>query len=168
MNYAELSDKFSVSTEKQQKAIFSTLFIAANRLQTLFDSHIPELSLKQFMLLSLVRQAEHPLTLTKLGELLGCSRQNVKKLAAVLKKKGFIELQPGPADPRAICIQPTQKAEDFYANEFARYQEELKYLFEVYSPEETATLFRLLSRLYEGIDNLEKKTGAKSTAEGER
>lgn len=54
MNYAELSDKFSVSTEKQQKAIFSTLFITANRLQTLFDSHIPELSLKQFMLLSLV------------------------------------------------------------------------------------------------------------------
>lgn len=35
--------------------IKSALFIAGNKLQTLFDNHIPEVSLKQFMLLSIVR-----------------------------------------------------------------------------------------------------------------
>lgn len=33
----------------------------------------------------------------------------------------------------------------------------MKYLFEVYSYKEIETLFILLSRLYAGIENLEKK-----------
>ncbi len=90
MNLDDLTAKFSVTTEGQRKAIFSTLFIAGNKLQTLFDNHIPEVSLKQFMLLSIVRQSEEPLTFTQLGELLGCSRQNIKKLAAVLAKKDLL------------------------------------------------------------------------------
>ena len=51
MNLDDLTKKFSSSTANQRKAIFSTLFIAGNKLQTLFDNHIPEVSLKQFMLL---------------------------------------------------------------------------------------------------------------------
>ena len=79
MHLNDLITKFSGTTEYQQKAIFSTLFIATNRLQTLFDSHLPEISLKQFMLLSIVRQSKEPLTFTQSGNLLGCSRQNIKK-----------------------------------------------------------------------------------------
>ena len=56
MNLDNLTKRFSSSTENQRKAIFSTLFIAGNKLQTLFDNHIPEVSLKQFMLLSIIRQ----------------------------------------------------------------------------------------------------------------
>lgn len=61
------------------------LFILTNKLQTLFDSRIPDVTLKQFMLLSLLHQADEPQTLTQLGDLLGCSRQNVKKLAQGLQ-----------------------------------------------------------------------------------
>lgn len=78
MNIDNLITRFSSTTENQRKAIFSTLFIAGNKLQTLFDNHIPKVSLKQFMLLSIVRQSKEPLTLTQLGNLLGCSRQNIK------------------------------------------------------------------------------------------
>lgn len=158
MDYTMLSEKFSDTAENQEKAIFNTLFIAANRLQTLFDSHIPELSLKQFMLLSTVRQLERPQTFTYLGSLLGCSRQNIKKLAAALEKKGFITIGQSPDDSRAMCIWPTKKAENFFRNEFARYQQELRYLFTVYTKEEIHTLFRLLTKLYAGIDHLEAMT----------
>lgn len=157
MNLDKLTKKFSGSAEKKRKAIFSTLFIAGNKLQTLFDNHIPEVSLKQFMLLSIVRQSEERLTLTQLGNLLGCSRQNIKKLADVLMKKGFITIQQSPYDARAVCICPTKKVNDFYANDFFEYQEELKYLFEVYTDAETETLFILLSKLYAGIENFEKR-----------
>lgn len=58
MTLNDLITRFSDTIENQQKAVFSTLFIAGNKLQTLFDSHIPQISLKQFMLLSLVRQAK--------------------------------------------------------------------------------------------------------------
>ena len=71
MNIDDLTSRFSDSTENQRKAIFSTLFIAGNRLQTLFDNNIPEVSLKQFMLLSIVRQSKEQLTFTQLGDLLG-------------------------------------------------------------------------------------------------
>lgn len=157
MNLTELITKFSDTTEQQSKAIFSTLFIAGNKLQTLFDNHIPEISLKQFMLLSLVRQSKEPLTFTQAGNLLGCSRQNIKKLADILLKKDFVTIQQSPLDPRAMCICPTEKVNEFFQNDFAKYQQELKYLFEVYTEQEIETLFILLSKLYTGIENLERK-----------
>lgn len=163
MHLNDLITKFSGTTEYQQKAIFSTLFIATNRLQTLFDSHIPEISLKQFMLLSIVRQSKEPLTFTQSGNLLGCSRQNIKKLADVLMKKGFVTISPNPCDPRAMGIRITQKAEDYFQKEFSVYQEKLRYLFEVYTTEEIETLFTLLSKLYTGIDYFEKRISGENT-----
>ena len=156
MNLDDLIIRFSNSTENQIKAIFSTLFIAGNKLQTIFDNRIPEVSLKQFMLLSIVRQSKEQLTFTQLGNLLGCSRQNIKKLADVLMKKGFITIQQSPHDIRAMCICPTEKVSDYFQNDFSEYQGELKYLFEVYTDQEIETLFTLLSRLYAGIENLEE------------
>lgn len=158
MELNDLITKFSDTTENQRKAIFSTLFIAGNKLQTLFDKNIPEVSLKQFMLLSMVRQSKEQLTFTQLGNLLGCSRQNIRKLADVLVKKGFITIGQSPSDTRAMCICPTEKVNDYFQNDFSKYQDELKYLFEVYTDKEIETLFMLLSKLYTGIENLEKKT----------
>ena len=157
MKLEDLITRFSSSTENQRKAIFSTLFIAGNKLQTLFDNHIPEVTLKQFMLLSVVRQSKEPLTFTQLGNLLGCSRQNIKKLADVLAKKGFINIKQSPHDTRAMCICPTEKVNDYFKKDFSEHQAELEYLFEVYTGEEVEMLFVLLSKLYAGIENLEKK-----------
>ena len=156
MDFYDLTAKFSSSTENQRKAIFSTLFIAGNKLQTLFDQRIPEVSLKQFMLLSIIRQSKEPFTFTQLGNLLGCSRQNIKKLANVLMKKGFITIQQSPHDTRAMCICPTEKVNDYFIHDFSKYQEELKDLFAVYTEEEIEQLFLLLSKLYAGIENLKK------------
>lgn len=161
----DLITKFSNTTENRQKAVFSTIFIAGNKLQTLFDKNIPEVSLKQFMLLSIVRQSEEPLTFTQLGNLLGCSRQNIKKLANVLMKKGFISMEQSPVDTRAMCICPTERVNDYFQNDFLEYQEELKYLFAVYTEKEIETLFVLLSKLYTGIENLEKKTASQNIME---
>lgn len=72
-------------------------------------------------------------------------------------KKGFITIQQSPHDTRAMCILPTEKVDDYFRNDFSEYQEELKYLFEVYTDKEIETLFILLSKLYAGIDNLEKR-----------
>lgn len=156
MNIDDLTAKFSSSTDNQRKAIFSTLLIAGNKLQTLFDQRIPEVSLKQFMLLSIIRQSKEPFTFTQLGNLLGCSRQNIKKLADVLTKKGFITIQQSPHDTRAMCICPTEKVNDYFIHDFSKYQEELKDLFAVYTEEEIEQLFLLLSKLYAGIENLKK------------
>lgn len=156
MQIHDLIARFSGTTENQRKAIFSSILIIGNKLQTIFDSHIPEITLKQFMLLSIVRQSKDQLTFTQLGNLLGCSRQNIKKLAGILMKKGFITVEQSPHDARALCICPTEKVNAYFETEFSEYQVELEYLFEVYTPEEIKTLFMLLSKLYAGIENLER------------
>lgn len=158
MNIDDLITRFSTTKEDQMKAVFSTLFIAGNRLQTLFDKNIPEVSLKQFMLLSVVRQSKEPLTLTQLGNLLGCSRQNVKKLADVLSKKGFITVQQSPLDSRSVCVYPTEKAAAYFQDDFFEYRKQLKHLFAFYTDQEIETLFLLLSKIYMGIEYLEEKT----------
>ena len=93
MDISLLAERYSAGTAERCKAIFSTIFIVGNRLQALFDRHIPGLTLRQFMLLSIARQSPEPLTLTELGALLGCSRQNVKKLALALERGGFARLR---------------------------------------------------------------------------
>lgn len=40
MNVNDFILKFSDTSEHQEQAIFSSLFIIGNRLQTLFDNHI--------------------------------------------------------------------------------------------------------------------------------
>lgn len=155
MELKDLIEKFSDTKENQQKAVFNTIFIAGNKLQTIFDQHIPDISLKQFMLLSTIRHADKQMTFTQLGELLGCSRQNIKKIASVLEKKGYVKIQTSSEDARAQCICPTAKVQDFFENTFHQYQKELKFLFEVYTDEEMKMLFHLMMKLYDGIEHLE-------------
>ena len=104
MQITDLIRRFQGTREKQEKAVFSTLCIAENRLQTVFDKSSPDITLKQFMLLTMVRQSKDRLTFTQLGKLLGCSRQNIKKLAAVLEQKGFVTILQNTDDKRAAWL----------------------------------------------------------------
>lgn len=156
MDINDLIKRFSDTTENQCKAIFSSLFIAGNKLQTIFDNHIPEISLKQFMLLTMIKQSQEQLTFTQLGKLLGCSRQNVKKLAFTLEKKGFVFITKSENDARALTIHSTEKLDKFFETVFISYQEDLHYLFDIYTEKEIQQLFDLMMKLYAGIDNLER------------
>ncbi|MCU6761754.1 transcriptional repressor MprA [uncultured Roseburia sp.] len=156
MDINDLIKRFSDTTENQCKAIFSSLFIAGNKLQTIFDNHIPEISLKQFMLLTMIKQSQEQLTFTQLGKLLGCSRQNVKKLAFTLEKKGFVFITKSENDARALTIHSTKKLDKFFETVFISYQEDLHYLFDIYTEKEIQQLFNLMMKLYAGIDNLER------------
>lgn len=155
MEITDLIERFSHTREQQVKAIFSTLFIAENKLQTLFDREDPNITLKQFMLLTMVRQSDRNLTLTHLGNLLGCSRQNVKKVAAVLEKKGFVEIVRSEKDVRASVIVPTEKLETYFKAAADSHRQKLGGLFQDYTDEEIAELFRLLMKIYDGIKKME-------------
>ena len=156
MELKDLIKNSSYSRKSQQGAIFNSLFILGNKLQTIFDNHIAELSLKQYMLLSLMAQSKEKLTFTQSGNLLGCSRQNIKKLANVLEKKGFVRIEQNPNDPRACCLCLTAKAEKYLSEDFRKHRDELNDLFKDYSDQELNAFFVLLMRLYSGTENLEK------------
>ncbi|UNT94343.1 MarR family transcriptional regulator [Allobaculum sp. Allo2] len=111
MNSEEMIKKLYGSAETQKMFIFCMLLITANRLQTLFDQSVPDLSLKQIILLAIVRYSKEPMTFTQLAKLLGCSRQNVKKLADVLVKKAMSRCsQTRKISAPSACIQPIRTA----------------------------------------------------------
>lgn len=155
MEISDLIIRFGTAREQQVKAIFSTLFIAGNRLQTLFDNDSPDVSLKQFMLLTMIRQAKEELTFTQLGKLMGCSRQNVKKLAAALQQKGFVKIQQNERDVRAAVILPSERMEPYFDQLASYHNAKLKELFLGYSDEELAQFFMLFMKIYDGIERLE-------------
>nr|WP_207750761.1 MarR family transcriptional regulator [Faecalicatena contorta] len=149
-------EKFRHTRDGQGRAIFSTIFIAGNRLQTSFDRADGQVTMKQFMLLTMLRQSGEDMTFTQLGELLGCSRQNIKKLAASLEKKGLVTISRNPRDGRACVISPTEKLAAYFRQAAQIHTEKLRDLFSVYSDGEMEQLFRLLMKLYNGLDRLEQ------------
>ena len=65
-----------------------------------------------------------------------------------------------------MALETTERTDRFFGEDFRKYQEELQALFSVYTADELATLFRLLSRMFEGIDCLAAQ-GRGETAKGE-
>lgn len=156
MDINHLIEAFSKTRDSQQRAIFSSLFILGNRLQTSFDKVDPVVTLKQFMVLTMVKNGpEEGLTLTQVGELLGSSRQTAKKLALSLTKKELVSIQQSPQDNRKTLLTITAAGRKYFAKVAALHNEALNQLFEDYTDEEIAQFFAIFMKLYKGAERLE-------------
>ena len=89
MERSDLIQQFSDTREKQVKALFGSLVILNNQLQTLFSQFDSEVTLKQFVLMTMIKEEKEGLTYTQAGKLMGYSRQNAKKLVTTLEEKGL-------------------------------------------------------------------------------
>lgn len=157
MNIESLTESYKSGRDNQQRAIFASLFILGNRLQTSFDKVDPVITVKQFMVLIMIKQVpEKVLDLTSCGELLGCSRQNVKKLAVALERKQLITISRNRKDKRRTDLCLTEKGERYFQSVAKLHDEALYSIFEGYSDEELTHFFMLLMRLYTGVDKLEE------------
>lgn len=94
MEFLEIYQQYGCDTQHEMQAIFSSIFVLQNRMQTVGEKLQTKMSMKQWLLLAMVECCPHPKTLTNVGLLMGCSRQNVKKLALALEKKGLCICQP--------------------------------------------------------------------------
>lgn len=156
MELQDLITRFSSSRELQVKAIFSSLFIVGNKLQTFFDNDASEVTLKQFMLLTMIHQSKKPLTFTQLGSLLGCSRQNIKKIAQVLEQKGYVNIKKSEIDSRASCLEPTKKMNSYFDEVALLHTKQLQGIFCLYSDEEIEQLFSLFMKMHQSMEFIEK------------
>lgn len=158
MDIKDLSKKHSNTHENQIKGIFANLFLVQNRLQTEFDNKMDVITLKQFMLLIMIKQSyefEEEITLTKLGSLLGCSRQNVKKLALQLEQKKFIKIIPSKVDSRASSIQPLNLLHKYFKERNEENMKMLSVIFSKYTDKEIGQFYNLLDKLHEGVEEFE-------------
>ncbi|MFM2490249.1 MarR family transcriptional regulator [Enterococcus avium] len=163
MNIESLTEAYKSGRDNQQRAIFASLFILGNRLQTSFDKVDPVITVKQFMVLIMVKQVpEKVLDLTSCGELLGCSRQNIKKLAVALEKKELITISRNKKKDRRrtdLCL--TEKGESYFQSVAKLHDEALHSIFEGYTDDEITNFFIILMKLYSGVENLEELAAKK-------
>ncbi len=150
---SKLLEKYDCDTEHRIQAIFSSIFIQKNRLQTACEKIQGEISMKQWLLLAMLECCPKPKTLTNVGRLMGCSRQNVKKLANILEKKRYLTMTSGSNN--SICLDKTNKVEAYSKEISNRRQDTLDLLFLDFTEEEIRELFKYIKKLYAGIERVE-------------
>lgn len=90
-------------------AIYGMLFSLTNRIQTIGDKEFGDITLKQHFVLVGLSMFEEAPTLKSMGELIGCSYQNVKRMASQLEKKGYLNIVQDENDKRKFLLVPTEK-----------------------------------------------------------
>lgn len=135
--------------------LFGSIFLLANRLQTLGDGYLEEVSLKQWLLLIMIHvmDREHP-SVTEVADFMGSTRQNVRKMLEVLEGKGFVELLANPLDRRTLSVALTPKTEQFFARFQAKGDAFLDQLFAGIPPEELAVTCRTVEALFENMERM--------------
>lgn len=156
MEVANLFADFGDSSLHKAQAIFSSIFILQNRMQTAGEKLQTEISMKQWLLLALLEHTPEPKTYTNIGKLMGCSRQNVKKLASALQSKGFVKLIESKNN--SICVEITPKAIEYQQEMSERHLTTLKKLFSELSDQEIDKLFNFFHKLYIGLEQVEQYT----------
>lgn len=149
------------TNEWRMKLIFLTLFLYTNKLQTACDKMDDKVSIRQWMVIIMTLQYKKPPTLSQLAGVLGCSRQNVKKLALILEKNGYITLERDENDGRALVVKLTSKSAQYFEDREQVTNELLYMMFGRLTEGKIQELFILLSKLFEGIEDVEEAITSK-------
>ncbi len=102
--------------------IFESIILIAQKWQGQADRIVEEkigLTIRQWMLLLILQEEfkDHLPTITEAAEKFGTSRQNTKRIALELQKKGFLLLANDPVDHRIYRIALTGKHRKFMEGE---------------------------------------------------
>lgn len=135
---------------KMQAYIYGGFFALSNKLQLIGDKFDPNISTKQWFLVAIIGsfQDEAP-TISMTAERLGSSRQNIKKMASILEKTGFLIIEKDKADARIQRLKLTKYCKDYFEE---RQEREQNYMHNLFTDFDEETLLGF----YTGIKLLEK------------
>ncbi len=131
--------------------IVRALVVLGPRLRVLLDHQLASagLTTQQATLLTLARAARP--TMAQAARALATTRQNVKQIADALVRKGFLRVEADPTDLRASRLVTTPKNDAYWAERDPRDHAEILRVLEAISPKEAEALYRLLSRVLDGV-----------------
>lgn len=135
--------------------LFGSIFLLSNKLQALGDGYLEEITLKQWLLLIMIHvmEKDQP-SVTEVADVMGSTRQNVRKMLEVLEGKGFVALCANPLDRRTLSVALTPKAEQFFARFQSKGDAFLDRLFDRIPPEDLAATRRTVEALFENMERM--------------
>lgn len=143
--------------QELQSYIFGAFFTLSNRLQVAGDGLDTQMTLKQWLLLAvLIKSDETSLSISELAQRMGSSRQNVKKMAQLLEKQGFLSIVKREDDRRFLEVSVTQACLDHCKKREPKEEAFIGTLFSGFSVEELAQLSQSFAKLSSNIARLEE------------
>lgn len=150
--------RIEMQQQDEKAYIFGALFILANRLQYLGDQFDEQITLKQWGVLATLSTFEgDSASLGQVAAFMGSSGQNVKKMAAILERKGFLTMQVDEKDSRSIRLTATPEALAHAKSRETREEEFLEKLYQGMDEELLKTMCRGLGKLEENMKELEEE-----------
>jgi len=144
----QYKEDYAMDNVNEKAYIFGSIFTMANRLQILGDKFDEHLTMKQWLLIaSITKIGSDDPTISEVAKQIGNSRQNVKKMASILEREGFLILKKDLKDARVLRVQVTQKCMDYFVQ---REKKELKFLEQLYEGFDT----KLVTGLFDGLSKL--------------
>lgn len=127
---------------------FRLIILVAQELRTLMDQLLRTdgLTTQQAALTTVVDAIGAP-SLSQAAAALGTTHQNVKQIARVLERKGFLRITSDEHDARVRRLTTTTKSRLTWQRRSATDQQLVLDWFSTLDPHEAHTLFRLLLRL---------------------
>ena len=145
-----------VGSMEEMAYIFGMIFILSNKLQIVGDRIDPLLTVKQWFLIVGVLQCENDApTLSEVASRIGSSRQNVKKMALVLEKRGFVSMEKDPNDARIVRIRPTELCVEHLKTRDIKERLFLERLFDGIKSEDLKTLSVVVKKLEKNLFEME-------------
>ena len=138
-------------------SIFGGIFTLANRLQVLGDKFDKEITTKQWLLIASIAKHASPPTISEVAGQIGYSRQNVKKMAVILERQGYLVLQKDMHDARILRILLTEKCSNHFKQREDRELEFLLTLFRDFDPSKLTGLYQGISHLAANLMEMEKQ-----------
>lgn len=130
------------------------LFSLSNRIQTIGDKEFQDITMKQHFLMIGLEMFENPPTLKEMGELIGCSYQNVKRMAEHLQKEGYLKIEQDATDKRKLLLVSTGKMEHVAEMQREKNIAFMKRLYQDISREELAITLKTLIKMDRNIGGI--------------
>lgn len=137
--------------------IFGSIFTVSNRLQLVMDQQMPELSAKQWFVLTMLSFFDNPPSLIALAKVCDSSYQNIKQIILKLEEKGFVKLEDDASDKRAKCVVMTAKFRKWSEKTKEQADKFVDSLFKSLSAEQTKDFKNSLLALHEKLGEMQNE-----------
>lgn len=151
-------DQKKLEANGDHEFILGSLFVIANKLQTLLDREFKNsgLTVKQWFLSIIIGGVfEEPPTLSDAAAVMGSTHQNVKQVALKLAEKGFVEFFDDPKDGRALRLRLTDKSDEFWAGMQEQSRRFMEDLYKGFNADDLIALRAHINALMQNIGEMD-------------
>ena len=133
---------------ENEEYIIGCVSLLSNKITQFGDSILPDITFKQWFLLIMISKMElREKSINSIAEVVGTTRQNVKKMLVPLENKGYVRIKKSDSDARALKVELTEKTFQYFTENDASAIRETNKLFSAFSTEEIDGLVCTLKKL---------------------